>query len=81
MVAMVSIIVVIIVTASLCITGSRYNYMKRNSADSLQLADGDIVGYNLRSKHRNFEARLHFFSKLESPWVVLLDNDFGVVWC
>ncbi|VDM39837.1 unnamed protein product [Toxocara canis] len=54
MIAMLTSVVIVVVVALLCVTGSRYKYGKRNSIDSLQLADGGIVSYELRtSKRRN----------------------------
>lgn len=52
MVALVTFVVIVIVVALLCVTGNHYKYEKRNSIDSLQLADGGIVSYELRASKR-----------------------------
>ena len=56
MVALITFVIIVVVVALLCVTGSRYKYEKRNSVDSLQLDDGGIVSYELRaSKRRNVQ--------------------------
>jgi hypothetical protein len=57
--ALASLVVIVVVIALLCVTGrnNKYKYEKRNSADSLQLADGGIVSYELRASQRNKQTR------------------------
>jgi hypothetical protein len=45
-----ALVVIVVVIALLCVTGrgNKYKYEKRNSIDSLQLADGGIVSYDGR---------------------------------
>lgn len=71
MVALVIFVVIVIVVAFLCVTGSRYKYAKRNSADSLQLADGDIVSYELRASKRRNLPHLRFVLKREGMKVFI----------
>jgi len=64
--ALASLVIILIVVASVCVTGgdNKYKYEKRNSADSLQLADGGIVSYELRASQRPNKNTRHHHSRL-----------------
>lgn len=53
-VAMSTFVIIVVVVACLCVTGSRakFNRDKRNSVDSLQLADGNFVTFQMKGNQR-----------------------------
>ncbi|EYB98311.1 hypothetical protein Y032_0132g1710 [Ancylostoma ceylanicum] len=55
MVAMSTFVVIVLVVAFLCITGSvaKYKREKRNSVDSIHLANGNFVAFQMEASHRD----------------------------
>ncbi|VDM62678.1 unnamed protein product [Angiostrongylus costaricensis] len=83
MVAMSTFVVIVLLIAFLCITGSaaKYKRDKRHSVDSLHLANGNFVAFQMEANHRDLRSReknvsrLNGYAKVGRKHLFLYDSE------